>query len=58
MRIREEIWMKANPLSGGSSCMEELTWDSGAGTPFSLIFWLGADGFGGGGGMSGTLQLD
>ena len=29
MRIREEIWMKANPLSGGSSCMVELTWHSG-----------------------------
>lgn len=56
MRIREEIWMKANPLSGGSSCMEELTWIVGQGTPFSLIFWLGADGFGEG--MSGTLPLD
>ncbi len=32
MRIREEIWMKANPLSGGSSCMEELTWIVGQGT--------------------------
>jgi hypothetical protein len=57
MRIREEIWMKANPLSGGSSCMEELTWDSGAGTPFSLIFWLGADGFGGGNEWNFTTRL-
>lgn len=30
---REEIWMKANPLSGGSSCMEELTWIVGQGDP-------------------------
>lgn len=36
--------------------MEELTWIVGQGTPFSLIFWLGADGFGEG--MSGTLPLD
>lgn len=31
MRIGEEIWMKANPLAGGSSCMEELTWIVGQG---------------------------
>ena len=43
--------MKANPLSGGSSCIEELSGD-----PFSIIFWLGADGFGEG--RSGTLSLD
>lgn len=30
--------------------------DSGLRTTFSLIFWLGADGFGEG--MSGTLPLD
>jgi len=58
MRIGEEIWMKANPLAGGSSCMEELTWivGQGAAPPFSLIFWLGLKGFGEG--MSGTLPLD
>lgn len=48
MRIGEEIWMKANPLAGGSSCMEELTW----------IVGQGADGFGEGGPAPGPQDLD
>lgn len=44
MGIREEIWMKANPLSGGSSCMEELTWIVGQGPPsLSSFGWVQMD---------------
>lgn len=49
MRIGEEIWMKANPLAGGSSCMEELTWivGQGAAPPFSHLL-AGFEGIRGG----------